>query len=169
MDFFDDNEDFKSFEEIQQMPIYKKGQEIEKIVSQMLELAPDNQEELKHTIDWMMECAYTLCVKVAGAESGDCYDIRMENATLIRKAARELVVNTHSLEMFGYAHIEYFQVLRDAVEEYRLLFIDWVDSFDQQNYFIDRWGLFNPPGVGPHDKDPDDDIPFNPMDFFDDE
>ena len=23
--------------------------------------------------------------------------------------------------------------------------------------------LFNPPGVGPFDKDPDDDIPFNPF------
>jgi hypothetical protein len=28
--------------------------------------------------------------------------------------------------------------------------------------------LFNPPGVNAHDKDPDDDIPFNPNDFFDD-
>jgi hypothetical protein len=28
-------------------------------------------------------------------------------------------------------------------------------------------GLFNPPGVSAHDKDPDDDIPFNPKDFFD--
>jgi len=47
------------------------------------------------------------------------------------------------------------------VEEYRLLFIDWVASFDKWNYIIDRWGLFNPPGIGPFDKDPDDDIPFN--------
>ena len=28
------------------------------------------------------------------------------------------------------------------------------------DYIIDRWGLFNPPGVGPFDKDPDDDIQF---------
>ncbi|MDP3643540.1 MAG: hypothetical protein Q8S54_10170 [Bacteroidota bacterium] len=31
----------------------------------------------------------------------------------------------------------------------------------KKNYFIDRWGLFNPPGVGPFDHDPDDDIPFD--------
>jgi len=47
------------------------------------------------------------------------------------------------------------------VEEYRLLFIDWVSKFDKWDYVIDRWGLFNPPGVGPFDHDPDDDIPFN--------
>ncbi|HZL08348.1 MAG TPA: hypothetical protein VFC65_00005 [Prolixibacteraceae bacterium] len=50
------------------------------------------------------------------------------------------------------------------IEEYRLLFIDWVAAFDKWDYIIDRWGLFNPPGVGPFDHDPDDDIPFNGFD-----
>jgi hypothetical protein len=27
--------------------------------------------------------------------------------------------------------------------------------------------LFNPPGINAHDKDPDEDIPFNLDDFFD--
>jgi len=54
-----------------------------------------------------------------------------------------------------------FQIVRDLIEEYRLLFIDWVAGFDKWDYIIDRWGLFNPPGIGPFDKDPDDDIPFN--------
>lgn len=46
-------------------------------------------------------------------------DLRMENAAIIRKCARDLMV-------------------RQQIEEFRLLFIDW--------------GLFNPPGVGPHDE-----------------
>jgi hypothetical protein len=32
------------------------------------------------------------------------------------------------------------------------------------DYIIDRWGLFNPPGVSPFDKDPDDGIPFTGFD-----
>jgi hypothetical protein len=45
--------------------------------------------------------------------------------------------------------------------------VDWVAGFDQWNYLIDRWGLFNPPGVTAHDHDPDDDLPFDPdNDFF---
>lgn len=48
-----------------------------------------------------------------------------------------------------------------------MLFIEWVTGFDMWNYIKDEWGLFNPPGVSAHDKDPDDDIPFNPKDFFD--
>jgi len=50
------------------------------------------------------------------------------------------------------------------IEEYRLLFIDWVSKFDKWNYIIDRWGLFNPPGVTPFDKDVDDTIPFTGFD-----
>jgi len=50
------------------------------------------------------------------------------------------------------------------IEEYRLLFIDWVSKFDPWNYITDRWGLFNPPGVDPFDHNPDDDIPFNGFD-----
>ena len=53
------------------------------------------------------------------------------------------------------------------LDEYRLLFIEWVKAFDPWDYQIDRWGLFNPPGVGPFDHDPDDDIPFN-EDLLDD-
>jgi len=52
-------------------------------------------------------------------------------------------------------------MVRDLIEEYRLLFIEWVAGFDKWDYVIDRWGLFNPPGIGPFDKDPDDDIPFH--------
>jgi hypothetical protein len=49
------------------------------------------------------------------------------------------------------------QIVRDLIEEYRLLFINWFAGF----YIIDRWGLSYPPGVSPFDKDMDDDIPFN--------
>ena len=115
----------------------------------------------------MLGDAALLTVKIAGAEAGGLYDLKMENAAIIRKAARDLMVSNHSLEMFGFEEVEYFDMVRDLIEEYRLLFIDWVAGFDQWNYIIDRWGLFNPPGVGPFDKDPDDDIPFNPDKFFD--
>jgi hypothetical protein len=93
----------------------------------------------------------------------------MGNAAIIRKAARDLLVQQHSLDMFGFEYVEYYQIERDLIEEYRLLFIDWVAGFDKWDYIIDRWGLFNPPGIGPLDKDPDDDIPFYGLDENHDE
>jgi len=144
-----------------ELPIYKKGWEIYEVVDQICQLIPEEDEMLGHVKSIMLEDAMMLTVKVAGAEAGQLYDIKMEAAAIIRKAALNLMIQNHSLEMFGFEHVEYFQIVRNLLEDYRLLFIDWVSKFDKWNYIIDRWGLFNPPGVGPFDHDPDDDIPFN--------
>jgi len=157
---FDDEKEIDPKE----LSIYKKGWEIYEVVHQICELIPEEDEMLGHVKSIMLEDAMLLTVKVAGATAGQLYDIKMEAATIIRKAAQDLMIQNHSLEMFGFEYVEYFQIVRDLLEEYRLLFIDWVAKFDQWNYIIDRWGLFNPPGVGPFDHDPDDDIPFNGFD-----
>lgn len=104
--------------------------------------------------------------KIAGAQAVELYDLKIENATIIRKAARELSVYAGSLR-FEKDNIEkdYIQLLSKEIDEFRLLFIGWVAGFDEWNYIKDDWELFNPPGVNAHDKDPDEDIPFNPEDF----
>ncbi len=161
----EDEDDF-NFRDPEKLAIFKKGQEIFEVVHQICELIPEEDEHLQFIKGQMLGDAALLTVKIAGAEGGGLYDIRMECAAIIRKAARDLMVSNHSLEMFGFKEVEYFDIVRDLIEEYRLLFIEWVAGFDKWNYYIDRWGLFNPPGVGPFDKDPDEDIPFNPRDFF---
>jgi hypothetical protein len=109
----------------------------------------------------MLSDAAQLTVKVTGAKTAGLYDLKMENAAIIHKAARNLLVRQHSLDMFGFEYVEYYQIVRGLIEEYRLLFIEWVAGFDRWDYIIDRWGLFNPPGIVPFDKNPDDDLPFN--------
>ena len=146
------------------LPIFRKGREIFDLVKKITDLIPEDNEILMDIKGNMLVDAGMLSVKVAGAEAGDLYDLKMECAAIIRKAARDLSVSQHSLKAFGFEHVEYYKMVRELIEEYRLLFIDWVAGFDKWNYIIDRWGLFNPPGVGPFDKDPDDDIPFNPLD-----
>ncbi|MBN1925241.1 MAG: hypothetical protein JW798_05340 [Prolixibacteraceae bacterium] len=160
---FDDEEENERTNP-KELPLYKKGKEIFEVVDQICKLIPDDNEYLQDIKSIMYEDAMLLTVKIAGAEGGDLYDIRMESATIIRKAAMELMIQNHSLEAFGFEHVEYFQIVRDLIEEYRLLFIDWVAGFDPWDYIIDRWGLFNPPGVSPHDHDPDNDIPFDGFD-----
>lgn len=145
----------------EKLPVYRKGREIFDIVSKIADLIPESNEYLMDIKGWMLSDAAQLTVKVAGAEAAGLYDLKMENAAIIRKAARDLMVQQHSLESFGFEYVEYWQMVRDLIEEYRMLFLDWVAGFDKWDYIIDRWGLFNPPGVGPFDKDPDDDIPFH--------
>ena len=160
---FDDKDEMK----VENLPIYKKGEEILEVVHQIAELIPEENERLQFAKAQMYNDAAQLTIKVAGVHRVELYDLKMEAATIIRKAARDLLVINHTLEMFGFKEVEYFDIVKNLLEEYRLLFIDWVAGFDEWDYIIDRWGLFNPPGVGPFDHDPDDDIPFDPSEFDD--
>ena len=90
-------------------------------------------------------------------------DLRMENATIIRRAAREILVDCTGLKLTEVKlSVDYLQLLRDEIELFRIEFAEWVKTFNELDYIIDRWGLFNPSGVNYDDYDPDDDIPFNP-------
>ncbi len=149
--------------------LFEKGGEIIEVVDHLADLIPDENDRLQDVKQYMLNDAFQLQVKVSGAEAAELYDLKMEAAALIRKAANDLMVQNHALDIFDFELIEYFEIVRKLIEEYRLLFIRWVEKFDKWNYAVDRWGLFNPPGIGPFDKDPDDDIPFtNPFDEMDD-
>ncbi|RBA27626.1 hypothetical protein [Flavobacterium tibetense] len=158
----------KRKDELEDFPLYQKALEIFKLTRGLIEIVPEDNEFLQETtVKFMMEDAMIIPAKIAGAHGIGLYDLKMENAAIIRKAARELMVRAGSLEYEDdIKDKEYITLLRNTIEEFRFLFIDWVASFDTWDYIIDRWGLFNPPGVTAHDKDPDDDIPFNPKDFF---
>jgi len=162
--FDEDGDYFDERVNVRDLPLYKKGEEIWEVVRLLAELMLDDNEYLQSMKDIMLEDARLLTVKIARAEAVELYDLKMEAATFIRKAANDLKVMNHSLEVFGFEHTEYFQIIRNLIEEYRILFIDWVGKFDKWNYIIDRWGLFNPPGVTPFDKDVDDNIPFHGFD-----
>jgi hypothetical protein len=150
-----------------QLPIYQKAEQIFKLTEGLVQIISKEDDFLQETtVRFMMEDAMTIPVKIAAAEAADLYDLRMENAAIIRKAARELYVQAGSLRYHGVDNIEYIDLLRNEIDGFRLLFIDWVASFDVWNYIKDDWGLFNPPGINVLDKDPDTDIPFNPDDFF---
>ena len=158
--FEDDDYDDESFEDYQKrqenvmkMPLFLKGEEILEVVRQLIDLIPEEDELLNSLKGILLEDAFILTSKILSAEAVEIYDLKMENATLIRKAARDLMVQNHTLKDFGFEHTGYFQIVRNLLEEYRLLFIDWVATFDINNYIIDRWGLFNPPGVSPFDKE----------------
>lgn len=140
-----------------------KGKELFKIVYTLQEDLPDS-DMLKQQKAFMMEDVLILRTKIAGASGNTLYSIKMENATLIRKAAMSLYISKHSFALEEYTGMHYFDMLRDVIDEFREIFIDWVDSFDKWEYIKDDWNLFNPPGVHARDKDPDEDIPFtNPL------
>jgi deoxyribose-phosphate aldolase len=95
----DDEDDIMQPE---RLPIYRKGKEIFDMVSKITALIPENDEYLMDIKACMLCDAAQLTVKVVGGEAAELYDLKMENAAIIRKAARDLMVQQHSLNMFGF-------------------------------------------------------------------
>lgn len=140
--------------------LFKKAEEIRTLATAIVESAPERAKSTNTTeaIEGLyehlfeqskadiMEHAYSIGAKIAGAYGLNLYDIQMENACLIRRACREMIVALRGLEMTGYNESSYFNLLRTAVEEFRPLFAEWVATFKKSEHIHDDWGLFNPPG-----------------------
>ncbi|MFP2996218.1 hypothetical protein ABN763_09905 [Spongiivirga sp. MCCC 1A20706] len=170
-DFDDDSKEFRDF------PIFKKAEAIYDIIMRIEQIDAEEQEGLSEYernaisdhIDYMVENASIIPSKIANALSSDVYNEQMENAAVIRACAKELLADATDLISLGFKDADYLQILSAEVEEFRMLFVEWIQTFDPSSYSIDRWGLFNPPGVNYDDPDPDDDLPFDPLDLFNDD
>lgn len=150
-DFFDGYEepDEESLEEVRKederihnMPVYKKAMEIAEITHTITEMIEPEKDVLEMRSQ-MLGNAYTLAAKIAGAEGGDLYSIRFDNATLIKLAARELRAQTSLLKHEKICDEKYIKLLRDEIGKFRILFLDWVRSFDKTNDIEDEWDFKN--------------------------
>lgn len=153
---------------LQALPIYIKANEIYKLVKGLLETIPQEDEYLNENKHMMLEDCSIISAKIAGAEGGDEYTIRMQNAAIIREYAMHLYVQVGSLRFHeSYKDKDFVVLIRKEIDDFRGLFIDWVAGFDKSNYFWDEWELFNPPGAIPPDSNAYQD-PINLDDFFND-
>ncbi len=141
--------------------MFKKAEDIRMLAIAFVEAAPDELKDksssraefeermLTDTKDEMLDHAYLIPGKIAGAYGLTMYDLQMENAALVRRACRELVVCLRGLEISGHLEEDHFNLLRTAVKEFQPLFAEWVATFQSSFYLWDDWGLFNPPGAIP--------------------
>ncbi|MBL0095756.1 MAG: hypothetical protein IPP46_04160 [Bacteroidetes bacterium] len=132
----------KEHERIYSLPVMIKANQIFDLVHALVETFKEEDDLVVHYREIMFCDAGILGAKIAGAESGDIYTLRMENAVQIKLAARNLLVQTSGLRMLGISEPHYLQLLRDEIEEFRLFFVDWVNSFDKTKDIPDDWGLF---------------------------
>ncbi len=126
---------------IEGLPILKKANEILEI-TQAIVGTIDEEDDILMMSEQMMANAMMLPTKVVGAEGADLYTLRMENAVIIKIHARELLTQTNYLKSEKLSDPAYIGLLRDEIENFRILFVDWINSFDKSNDVPDDWGLF---------------------------
>lgn len=155
------------YDKIQQLEIFKKAELIFQLVESLAASLPEDDDYLQSIKGILRADAMMIPAKIMGAEGGDLYSIRMQNAAIIREHAMSLHVQIVALLLDDNCIEEsYIRLIRNEIQNFRLLFIEWVQSFDTNNHIWDEWELFNPPGATPPSEE--DNNNFNINDFFDD-
>jgi hypothetical protein len=144
----DDNDDDDGYDpeeeqrKLEALPIYKKALEILDLTEQIVDTFND-EGRAKYHRELMLQDAMIIPAKIAGAEAMDDYILKMENATIIKIHARSLLTQTSSAKYLDLQDERYLKLLRDEIEGFRLLFLQWIQTFETGTIKEgDGWGLF---------------------------
>jgi hypothetical protein len=137
----DDADDFqKSSEESHNHPLFWTGKEILKLTRALVGSLDEARKTLYGRL--MMESASVLCSKFSDAESTSDFIFKMENAVIMKVNARELNTMTYQLALEGTHAEEHLKLLRDAIRDFKSLFVEWIRGFDPNEKIRDGWGIF---------------------------
>jgi hypothetical protein len=139
--------------------LYNKAREIYKLSRTVTDLFPDD-EHAEYTKGTMIGNATIIPVKIMSAQRS-FYSMQMENAVIIKMNMVELRNTLWMCLAENWCDESYVNMMRAEIEEFRLLFVQWVKSFDKGNDYADEWYLFNDP-----DSFPNDDQPFDANEFL---
>lgn len=162
-----------------QTPIYKKAKDIQRLVESLIELVKESElpnaddfdfELVKDKLSEMKENAFEIPLLISEASLSTMpFDFRMENAVFVKSAALELIGDAMYIEDMGLKDIDYLDLLYDEVEALRLLFVEWIKTFDLWKYDDEDWGLFAPDGIKLIESTEDEDEGFGTFEDTDEE
>jgi hypothetical protein len=127
---------------LKNLPVYKKAEEVYELARVIVEVIDESD---KHEHEWLtreiLSNATMILGKIANAEGGGLYSLRMYNAVRIRLGIQDMMNAVISTEMFGMNEDDYVQLMRDKVEEFRIEFVAWIRGFDKSNDIPDDWAI----------------------------
>jgi hypothetical protein len=130
----------RRLEKWEKLPVYQKSQELFDLVDLIAEtLKEDKMKE--HLAGKMFSNAALVQAKIAGAEGGGLYSLRMQNAVLIKLAVQDMFNAVSFASMVKINEEDYVDLMRNKVEEFRLVFNDWVRGFDKTYDIPDNWAI----------------------------
>lgn len=130
----------KRLDKYRKLPIFQKSEEILELAEVIAEtLKEDSKKE--HLASEILSNAMIMQVKIAGAEGGGLYSLKMQNAVVIKIAAQDMLNAVIFSAMVNINEEDYVQLMRDKVEEFRLEFLNWIRGFDKSYDIPDNWGI----------------------------
>lgn len=146
---FDDDFDDKEYERerkeeekrVANLPIVKKAKDLFVTINAFVETFSDDKDTLDLKSSLFNNVAI-INAKISGAEAGDLYSIRMENAVLIKVNAVDIKTTAYTLEIMEIGDADYIDIIKNEVDEFRKIFVEWVATFDRNNNMGDEWGIW---------------------------
>ncbi|KPM48435.1 hypothetical protein [Jiulongibacter sediminis] len=130
-------------ERVNNLPVVKKAKDLLNTIMAFIATVEDEEDtaDLKSSL---IGDVGLINAKIIGAEAGDLYTIRMENAVLIKVSAVNIKTTMFAFEMFEKGNPEYRDLIKNEIEEFRKIFVVWVATFDRTNDLVeDEWGIWN--------------------------
>jgi len=147
------------------LPVFQKSDEILELANVIAETLKED-EKREHLAAEILNNAMLIQVKIAGAEGGGLYSLKMQNAVLIKLAAHDMLNAVVFAAMVEINEEDYVELMRDKVEEFRLVFVDWIRGFDKSYDIPDNWAIRFDASTPEQEKL--EELMFDEEQFFDD-
>lgn len=121
--------------------LYNQWRELFGLVTAFAENLPPEEDELLSTKALIYQNAYVIAPKIVSASGDTLYQIKMENAALIRFNCRQMWEQIAFAAFTDIADPAHKEVIEAELDKFRELFSQWVATFRKDEY-EDDWGLF---------------------------
>ena len=130
----------KRLDRYRKLPVFIKADEILELAEVITEALKEDERK-EHLAGQILTNAMLIQVKIAGAEGGNLYSLRMQNAVLIKLAVQDMINAISFSSMMKINEEDYADLMRDKIEEFRLEFVNWIRGFDKTNDIPDNWAI----------------------------
>ena len=130
----------RRLDKYEKLPVYIKAQELFDLVEIIAEALKEDEMK-EHLAVQMFSNAALVQAKIAGAEGGGLYSLRMQNAVLIKLAVQDMFNAVSFASMVKINEEDYVDLMRDKIDEFRLVFNDWIRGFDKTYDIPDNWAI----------------------------
>ncbi|MBB3054521.1 hypothetical protein [Mucilaginibacter gotjawali] len=130
----------RRLDKYEKLPVYQKAEELFDLAEVIAEALKEDEMK-EHLAAQMLSNAAMVQAKIAGAEGGGLYSLRMQNAVLIKLAVQDMFNAVSFSSMVEINEEDYVDLMRDKVEEFREVFVEWIRGFDKSYDIPDNWAI----------------------------
>lgn len=121
--------------------LYGQWRDVFGLVTAFAENLPDEENDQLSARSMIYQNAYVVAPKIISASGDTLYQIKMENAAIIRFNCRQMWEQIVFAVLMGNADEEHKEVIEEALTRFKELFRKWVSTFRRDDV-EDDWGLF---------------------------